>query len=74
MVALSKVAAKEVRVVSLELERLVPNECVCTEMRLPVELDEGTQSVAVDEDESVDAESLHHTVRARDGVDRKSVV
>lgn len=63
-----KVAAEVVRVLSAELERLVPNETVRAQMRLPVEFDEGTLAFGVDEDEGVDAEALDHAVRARDRV------
>ena len=36
------------------LESLVPNEGVSSELRLPVELDEGSNSFGVDKDEGVD--------------------
>lgn len=72
MCVLCEITTKIIRIVSLKLESLVPNETVCTELRSPVELDEGTLSFGVDEYESVDTETLDHTVGTRDGVVGKS--
>lgn len=45
---------------------LLPHQGVHTELRLPVELHQGRRTLGVHEPEGVDAEALHHPVRARD--------
>ena len=57
----------EVGVDAVEGERLLPHQPVHTEERLPVELHQRGLAGLVDEAEGVDAEALHHPVRARDG-------
>lgn len=49
-----QISTVEVGVLSIELEGLVPHQTVCTEMRSPVVLDEGTLSILVDQPEGVD--------------------
>ena len=60
------VARTETRVA--DLQALVPIETVRSEVRLPVELDERTLAGGRNQDEGVDAESLHHTVTPRNSV------
>ena len=62
-----EVAAVEVGVDAVERERLLPHQAVHAEHRLPVELHQRRLAGVVDEAEGVDAEALHHPVRARDG-------
>ena len=64
---LPQVAAVEVGVLAGDLLRLVPDERVRAEQRLPVELARASSVAAgVDQPEGVDAEALHHAVAARD--------
>lgn len=65
---LGEIATEEIRIVTLKLESLVPDESVSTKLGPPVKLDEGSLSLSIDENESVDSETLDHAVRARDGV------
>lgn len=53
------------------LEGLIPNETVNSELGLPMELDERRLVLGVDEDEGVDTETLHHSQGTRDGSVRK---
>ena len=61
-----QVAAVEVGVGAVDLERLVPHHRLHALARLPVELHEGGVAVGVDEAVGVDAEALHEAERARD--------
>ena len=61
-----QVAAVEVGIGAVDLHRLVPDDRLHAELRLPVELDEGRLAVRVDQAEGVDAEALHEAERARD--------
>jgi hypothetical protein len=62
-----QVAAVEVRVGAVDLDRLVPHHRLEPSLRLPVELHEGRLALGVDEPEGVDAEALHDAERPRDG-------
>ena len=61
-----EVAAVEVGVGPVDLDRLVPDDRLQALLRLPVELDEGRLPLGVDQAEGVDAEALHEPERARD--------
>ena len=63
---LPEVATMEVGIGAVDLHRLVPGDRLQAELRLPVELDEGRAILGVEQPESVDAETLHETERARD--------
>lgn len=57
-----QVLSVEIRVLSSNLQCLVPHKTVHTKFRRPMELDEVTLSVLVDQSEGVDTKSLHHAV------------
>ena len=61
-----QVAAVEVGIGAVDLDRFVPDHRLEAELGLPVELDEGGFAVGVDQAESVDAKALHHAEGARD--------
>ncbi|KAI9166472.1 LOW QUALITY PROTEIN: putative two component histidine kinase [Paramyrothecium foliicola] len=67
---LHEVLAVEVGVLAGQLEGLVPDERVDAQLRGEVKLDKGALALCVDEGEGVDAEALHHAVRAGDGAVR----
>ena len=60
----------EVRVGAIDLHRLVPEDRLHAELRLPVKLHEVRFPVGVDESEGVDAEALHEAEGARDSAVR----
>ena len=61
-----QVAAVEVGVGAVDLDRLVPGHRLQPLLRLPVELDVGRPAVGVDQAEGVHPEPLHEPERARD--------
>ena len=65
-----QVAAVEIRIGAVDLDRLVPDHRLQAELRLPVELDEGRFVLGVDQPEGVDAEAFHEAEGARDGAVR----
>ena len=65
-----QVAAMEVRIGAVDLDRLVPDDRLHAELRLPDEFDEGGFVLGVDQPEGVDAEALHEAEGARDGAVR----
>ena len=67
---LHQVLAVEVGILTRQLQGLVPDERVHSEVRDPVELDKVALSLLVDQRERVDTEALHHTVGPRDGAVR----
>ena len=60
----------EVRIGAIDLDRLVPDDRLQPELRLPVEFDEGRFVLGVDQTERVDAETFHEAERARNGAVR----
>ena len=60
-----KVAAMKVGIGAVDLDRLVPDDRLCAELRPPVEFNEGRVAGIVDEPEGVDAEAFHHPKAAR---------
>ena len=62
-----QVAAMEVRIGAIDLQRLVPHHRLQAQLRLPVELHIGGLPFRVDEAEAVDAEALHEAEGAGDG-------
>ncbi len=61
-----KVAAMEIRVRAIDLDRLVPHHRLQTLLGLPVELDEGGLAVGIHQPERMDAKAFHRAERARD--------
>ena len=61
-----EVAAVEIRVRAVDLDRLVPDHRLEAELRLPMKLDEGRFALRVDEPEGVHAKAFHEAERARD--------
>ena len=57
-----QIAAVEIRIGAVELDRLVPDHGGGADGRAPVKLDEGGLAFGVDQPESVDAEALHHAI------------
>ena len=56
----------EIRVRAVDLDRLVPDHGLESELRLPMKLDIGRFSFRVDEPEGVNAETFHEAERAGD--------
>lgn len=71
---LHEVLAVEVRVLSSQLQSLIPDQRVNTKVRDPVELDKMALALLVDQAECVDTKSLHHTVRSWDSTVRHGPV
>ncbi len=61
----------KIRIGAVDLDGLVPQHRLQTELRLPVEFDEGRFVLGVDEAEGVDAEPLHEAERA--GIARSDI-
>ena len=61
-----QIAAMEVGIGAVDLDRLVPDDRLQAELRLPDEFDEGGFVLRVDQPEGVDAKSLHEAEGARD--------
>ena len=61
-----QVAAMEIGVGAVDLDRLVPHHRLEALLGLPVEFDEGRFALRVDEAEGVDAEAFHRAKRAGD--------
>ena len=61
-----KVAAVEVGVGAVDLDRLIPHHGLQPHLRPPVELDVGALASLVDEPERMDAKALHGPIAARD--------
>lgn len=61
-----EISSVEVGILAGELECLVPDERVCTEMRHPVVLDESGFAFSVDKTEGVNTETLHVSERSGD--------
>ena len=62
---LPQVAPMKVRIRAPDLHRLIPDQRVRAQQRLPMELAEHRIAALIDEPERVDTESLHHAVAAR---------
>ena len=60
-----QIAAMEVGIGAVDLDRLVPDHRLQAELRLPVELDEGRFVLGVDQAEGVDAKPFHEAEGAR---------
>ena len=65
-----QVAPVEVRIGAVDLDRLVPDDRLQAELRLPVEFHEGRLVLRVEQPEGVDAEAFHEAEGARDGAIR----
>lgn len=65
--SLPEILAVEVRVLTSQLQGLIPNKGVDTELGSPDELDKVTLALGVDEGKGVDTETLHHAVGTRNG-------
>src|SRR5204862_56044 len=61
-----QIAAVEIGVSAIDLERLVPYHGLHAQFWLPVEFDEGRFTLRIDEAKRVDAEPFHETKRPRD--------
>jgi hypothetical protein len=57
----------EVGISAVDLDGLVPGHRLQSELRLPVELDEGRLVLGIDKAEGVDAEAFHEAERAGNG-------
>ena len=64
---LPEILAMEIRVLTSQLQGLIPDEGVDTELGSPDELDKVTLALGVDESKGVDTESLHHAVGTGNG-------
>ena len=59
-----QIAAMEVRIGAVDLDRLVPQHRLHAELRLPVKLDESRFVLRIDQAEGVDAKAFHEAERA----------
>lgn len=60
-----KVSSVEIRVLSCNLQRLIPHKRVSTKVWYPMIFNEGAFAFLIDESESMNAKPLHHAVRSR---------
>lgn len=59
-----QILAMEIRVLTSKLESFIPHQGVDAQLWGPDELHEGSFTLSVDQRESVDTESLHHSIRS----------
>ena len=64
---LPEIFAMEIGILTSQLQGLIPNEGVDTELGGPDKLDKVTLALGVDEGKGVDTEALHHAVRTGNG-------
>ena len=61
-----EVAPMEIGIGAVDLDRFVPHHGLQSELRLPVEFDEGRFAFGIDQTKGVNAEAFHEPERARD--------
>src|SRR4030095_14029371 len=61
-----QIAPVEIGIRAIDFQRLVPHHGLHTELRLPVEFDEGRLALSIDQAKGVDAKPFHEAERARD--------